>query len=406
VRVTFLLTQSLESPSGLGRYWPLSKELARLGHKVTILALHHDFRTLSRQHFIKDDVEVYYVGQMHVRKRGSGKFYFSPVHLIWIAALATWRLMRVALQIPTDVYHLGKPHPMNGLAVLLPHLIRNKPVYLDCDDYEAASNHFGKNWQKWVVAFFEDRLPAIASGITVNTRFTFERLKGLGYPTERIVYVPNGVDRHRFSKINDAAVGALHQQLDLAGRKVVLYVGSLSLASHAVDLLLEAFAVVQHAEPQAVLLLVGGGEDYKALQLQAETLGLGESVRFVGRVPPARVPLYYLLADATVDPVHDDPAGQARSPLKIVESMASGVPVVTGDVGDRSVVLAHGGGLLVSPGDSTALAEGLITILKDKALHAHLSAEAREVQKQYYWDRLVQDFVRVYDVGSDEGIGA
>lgn len=404
MRITFLLTQSLESPSGLGRYWPLSKELARLGHKVTILALHHDFRTLDLRRFTRDGVKVCYVGQMHVRKRDSGKFYFSPARLLWVAVLATWRLMVAALKIPADAYHLAKPHPMNGLAVLLPHLVRGSPIYLDCDDYEAESNRFGKKWQKWVVAFFEDRLPAIASGTTVNTRFTLERLKGLGYPTERIVYVPNGVDRHRFSKINDAAVEALRRQLGLVGRKVVLYVGSLSLASHAVDLLLEAFAIVRRAERRAVMLLVGGGEDYVTLQSQAQALGLGDGVRFVGRVSPASVPLYYLLADVTVDPVHNDPAEQARSPLKIVESLALGIPVVTGDVGDRSVMLARGGGLLVSPGDSTALAEGLTAILQDEALHARLSSEARESRGQYYWDKLVQEFVRVYDVGCDEGI--
>jgi glycosyltransferase involved in cell wall biosynthesis len=67
-------------------------------------------------------------------------------------------------------------------------------------------------------------------------------------------------------------------------------------------------------------------------------------------------------------------------------------------------MLARGGGLLVSPGDSTALAEGLTAILQDEASHARLSSEARESRGQYYWDKLVQEFVRVYDVGCDEGI--
>lgn len=397
MRITFLLTQSLESPSGLGRYWPLSKELVRLGHEVVILALHHDFRTATQRRFIKDGVRVHYVGQMHVRKVGNSKLYFSPTRLLWVVTLATCRLMRAALQTPTDVYHLGKPHPMNGLAVLMPHLIRSKSVYLDCDDYEAASNRFERIWQKQIVALFENRLPAIAAGITVNTHFTLERLKRSGYPIERIVYVPNGVDRRRFSGVDDATVDMLRRKLGLVDRKVVLYVGSLSLASHAVDLLLEAFAIVQQAEPRAVLLLVGGGEDYETLQRRAAALGLNDDARFVGRVPPDRVPYYYLLADVSVDPVHDGPAGQARSPLKVVESLASGTPVVTGDVGERSVQLACGGGLLVSAGDPGALARALVTVLKDSALSTRLSAETLAVRERYYWDRLVHDFVSVYD---------
>jgi glycosyltransferase involved in cell wall biosynthesis len=396
LRITFLLTQSLESPSGLGRYWPLSNELVRLGHKVVILALHHDFQALDRRRFTRDDVEVCYVGQMHVYKRGSDKFYYSPARLLWVVARATWQLAKAALQVPTDVYHLGKPHPMNGLAVLLPHLAKRKPVYLDCDDYESASNRFSKGWQKQTVAFFEDHLPSIAAGITVNTNFTFERLRELNYPDERIFYVPNGVERNRFAGVQSAAVEKLRRQLGLVGRKVVLYVGSLSLASHAVDLLLEAFVTVHSAEPHAVFLLVGGGEDLKVLQRQAEALGLGDEVRFVGRVSPDTVPLYYLLAEASVDPVYDDPTARARSPLKVVESIASGTPVVTGDVGDRAALLARGGGLLVSPGDPLALAEGMLSILRDRSLYVRLSEEALSVREQYYWDRLVQDFVQVY----------
>lgn len=402
MRITFLLTQSLESPSGIGRYWPLSKELVRLGHEVVILALHHDFRALERRHFVKNGVKVHYVGQMHVRKVGNSKFYFSSPHLIRVAALATWQLMRAALQTPSDVYHLGKPHPMNGLAVLLPRAFRGKPVYIDCDDYEAASNRFSGNWQRRLVALFEDRLPAIATGITVNTRFTAERLTRLGYPSERIVYVSNGVDRTRFSNVSNAEVEDLRQRLGLAGQKIVLYVGSMSLANHAVDLLLEAFLSVRQAEPRATLVLVGRGEDYDVLRAQAVRLGMGGAVRFVGWVSPEETPPYYRLADVSVDPVRDDLAARARSPLKVVESLAVGTPVVTGDVGDRREILASGGGLLVPPGSATALAQSIVRALQDE-IRSRLSAEAMEVRDRYYWDVLVHKFATVYQVGGFQG---
>jgi glycosyltransferase involved in cell wall biosynthesis len=398
-----LLTQSLESPSGLGRYWPVAKELGRLGHEVTLLALHHDYRSLEERRFRREGVAVHYVGQMHVRKAGSGKFYYRPLRLLWVVALASLRLAWAALRVPTDVYHIGKPHPMNGLAAWVLHLL-GKPVCLDCDDYEAASNRFSGRWQRRGVAFFEDRLPRIASAITVNTRFTAERLRSLGYPRERIVYVPNGVDRERFAGVRDADAAALRQRLDLVGRRVVLYVGSMSLVNHAVDLLLEAFALVREEEPEAVLLLVGGGEDLEGLCSRAESLGLGALAQFVGRVEPAEVPLYYALADVSVDPVRDDLAARARSPLKVVESLVTGVPVVTGDIGDRRECLGDGAaGELVEPGDADALAEGILRVLRAPESGREMRQAAERLREGCYWDVLVRDFAQAY---AGQGRGA
>jgi glycosyltransferase involved in cell wall biosynthesis len=397
LRIMFLLTQSLESPSGLGRYWPLSKELGRLGHEVTILALHHDYQATHGQQLLGNGVRVRYVGQMHVRKTGSTKTYFGSGRLLQVAAIATWQLAKAALASQVDLYHLGKPHPMNGVAVLLPALLRRRRVYLDCDDYEAASNYFNHGWQRAGVAHFENQLPRISTGITANTRFTVARLVGSGYPAQRIVYVPNGADRERFADIDSYAVDALRRQLKLGGQKVVLYVGSLSLTNHPVELLMEAFGLVHGVEPDAVLVIVGGGADYTRLQMQADAAGLAGAVRFVGHVSSEKAPAYYVLADVSVDPVRDDIIAKSRSPLKLVESLAAGTPVVTGDVGDRGELLSGGGGLLVSPGSAPALADGLLEVLRNPWLRNRLRAEALDVRQRFFWDHLVHDFARVYD---------
>ena len=121
-------------------------------------------------------------------------------------------------------------------------------------------------------------------------------------------------------------------------------------------------------------------------------------VHFVGRVKPEIVPPYYHLADVSVDPVFDDLTARARYPLKIVESLACGTPVVTGDVGDRCELLRDGKlGVLVPPGDSAALADGLLTILQDTNMRTRMSQAALEYREQWWWNRLVHRFVSVYD---------
>jgi len=396
-RITFLLTQSLGDPSGLGRYYPLSKELARLGHEVSVLALHPDLGSLSQRRLEDSGVRVHYVGPMHVRKAGNQKTYFSTAGLLRVALGSSLRLSWQALLSETDIIHVGKPHPINGVAAVAARLLRGRKLYVDCDDYEAESNRFAGRWQKVLVALWEDKLPRLARGLTVNTRFTQERYARLGFPARRIVYVPNGVDRERFGAIDPRQVQDLRRRLGLEDKRVVAYVGSMSLVNHPVNLLLDAFGDVRRQCGQAVLLLVGGGEDYDGLRHQAAELGLGEAALFTGKVPPGEVPLYLALSDISVEPVYDDLAARARSPLKIVESLAVGTPVVSGDVGDRREMLDGGrAGLLVKPGDSNALAEGIVTLLQNPEQVQAMHEAALQVRERTYWDVLVKDFVKVY----------
>ncbi len=65
-RIVFVLTQSLDSPSGLGRYGPLARELAQRGHEIELLALHPDWTSLSNPKYTDNGVKVHYVSQMHV----------------------------------------------------------------------------------------------------------------------------------------------------------------------------------------------------------------------------------------------------------------------------------------------------------------------------------------------------
>ncbi len=49
MKIHFLLTQDLESPSGLGRYAPMARELVALGHQVRVSALHSAYDELERE---------------------------------------------------------------------------------------------------------------------------------------------------------------------------------------------------------------------------------------------------------------------------------------------------------------------------------------------------------------------
>ena len=121
--------------------------------------------------------------------------------------------------------------------------------------------------------------------------------------------------------------------------QVIAYIGSLSLSSHPVDLLFQAFRDVIKIFPATRLLVVGGGDDYYRLYDQAIKMEIARSVIFTGHIPAGEVVNYYYLSDLVVDPVLDNRAARGQQPLKLFECWACGVPYISADIGDRSVIL-------------------------------------------------------------------
>lgn len=402
VRLLFLVPQDLQSPSGLGRYFPLASELASRGNIVEIAALHSDFDALETRTQDIRGVRVHYVAAMHVRKRGSTKQYYSIPRLLLVTLTATIRLSVAALRSSADVVYICKPLPMNSIAGLLFKILRPKlRVYLDCDDFEAVSNRFGGAWQRKLIAFFENRMPFLSDRVSSNTYFSINRIRLLGVPKENLVYLPNGVDRTRFSDISPARVDALRAELSLQGHPVIIYIGSLSLPSHPVNLLLDAFARLHVRIPQARLLIVGGGEDLDTLKQQARRLAIDPFVCFTGRVAPDRIPDYFRLGDVSVDPVYDTPAAAGRAPLKMFESWASGVPFVTMDVGDRRMIAGDPpAALITEPGSDNQLALAMEEILVQPGLSEELTRRGYQRVEDFYWDRIVERAAWIVDMKS------
>lgn len=408
VRILFLLTQSLESPGGGGRFWPIAKALTKRGYQVTIAALHHNYVELEQRRFCHEGIEVWYVAQMHVRKVGNAKMYFSPWKLLWYTFWATVRLTWAVLRTPCDVVQVCKTQPMNGLAAWVAHIVKRVPVFLDSDDYEAVNNRFGGRYQQRIVAWFEDWMPSFATGIIANSRFILERFASLGFPRERMALVPNGVDEARFSILDRENVtqclSNLRESLGLRPQQsTVVYVGSMSLVSHAVDLLLEAFAQVVQAEPEARLILVGSGEDLPLLQTLAESLRIEDKVLFLGRVPSENIPLYFRLGLVTTDPLRDTVPAQSSLSLKLMESIVAGVPCVTTDVGDRQEIVGEAG-LAVKPGDAAALAQALLTVLQNQALRQKMHEEAKRLRPRCLWDSRIAELLNLYLTTLDKGM--
>jgi glycosyltransferase involved in cell wall biosynthesis len=395
MRIVFLCTSGLDNASPRGRWLPLASELAKRGHEPHLLLLHPTFDRMQagERDFMQAGVRIQHVAQMHVYGLPGERRYFGASELAQVSWQAASTLANAAIALKPDILHICKPQPINGLAGWRAARRLNLPFYVDCDDYEAGANRVSSGAQRAVIQWWEDHLPKQAKGVTVNTRFLYERVLQQGVPAARIAHVPNGV--------SDIAVESMALPPALAawaGCPTVAYVGTLSTVAHGVDLLLDAFALVLRELPEAKLLMVGDGDDRAALMNKAQQLGMQHAIHWTGRVPPEAARRWFTLATCSVDPVSDTPAMRGRSPLKIVESLAAGVPVVTGDVGDRREMLANGeAGVLVQAGDADALAQGLLAVLRDADLRSRLGTGALRQRGHYLWPALAACWAGVYD---------
>lgn len=217
-----------------------------------------------------------------------------------------------------------------------------------------------------------------------------------GVPAARISLSPNGVDLAMFGD-PPTADPALAAELGLAGGPVIGFIGSF-YDYEGLDVLIAAMPQLVAAQPQARLLLVGGGPCENALRTQAESSSVAESIRFVGRVPHHEVERYYALMDIMAYPRKASRLTDLVTPLKPLEAMAQGKIVAASAVGGHRELMTDGiTGTLFAPDDPAACATALADLLADPASWETLRANGRaHVRADHDWARNVSRYLRVY----------
>ena len=133
------------------------------------------------------------------------------------------------------------------------------------------------------------------------------------------------------------------------------------------------------------------------MQEQAFELNIQDNTIFTGKIAAADVPLYYALADASVDPIYNDLAARGRCPIKIFESWAMGIPLVTSDVGDRKELLGEpSAGKISLPGNPKSLALSIQSVLENAQFAKSLSQLGKKRIKIYNWDILAKKLELFY----------
>lgn len=151
-----------------------------------------------------------------------------------------------------------------------------------------------------------------------------------------------------------------------------------------VHLAIDAFAEARRRGLATTLTIAGDGATRAALKVQAGGLALGDTVRFLGEITPARVPELLGTADLVLVPSIAEGFG-----LVAAEALMQGVPVVACDDGGGllDVVPSSGAGRVVAP-IADAIADAALTLLQDPAV-----PEAARRAGEEWRERLSPEFV-------------
>ncbi|MGC9496769.1 glycosyltransferase family 4 protein [Streptomyces sp. WG7] len=229
--------------------------------------------------------------------------------------------------------------------------------------------------------------------ITYLGEYTRSRTAGALTPAAaaRMVQLPPGVDEKTFHP--GSGGDEVRARLGLTERPVVVCVSRL-VPRKGQDTLIRAMPRILAAEPDAVLLIVGGGPYEKELRRLAAGTGVAASVRFTGAVPWSELPAHYGAGDVFAMPCRTRRGGLDVEGLGIVylEASATGLPVVAGDSGGAPDAVLDGETGWVVRGDSEEqTADRVVTLLADADLRRRMGERGRAwVEEKWRWDLLAE----------------
>ncbi|MFF8396102.1 glycosyltransferase family 4 protein [Streptomyces sp. NPDC016172] len=237
------------------------------------------------------------------------------------------------------------------------------------------------------------RIGEATDTITYLGEYTRSRIASALTPeaAARMAQLPPGVDEKTFHP--GSGGDEIRARLGLTDRPVVVCVSRL-VRRKGQDTLIRAMPRILAAEPDTVLLIVGGGPYERDLRRLAHETGVASAVRFTGAVPWSELPAHYGAGDVFAMPCRTRRGGLDVEGLGIVylEASATGLPVVAGDSGGApDAVLDGETGWVVRGGSPEEAADRITVLLGDAELRRRMGERGREwVEEKWRWDLLAE----------------
>ncbi len=373
MKILWIVNKEMDISTSQASRLALSEALTSLGHQVTIVA-----RYRYKPKALRSDLDVKFLPGINQPGLRTLSFFvilwvllpLSLLHarpdivildrpsLVWVSFPWSFLFRIFSVRWVLDVRSLATE--AKGLSGTLSKLACNSGLWLA-----------GKLMDGWMT-------------ITPALRDQVSRLGKI--PQEKIAIWSSGVDPEIFSPTGRK----LPDDWQLNGHFVVVYHGLLS-ADRALPEAIEAISLIHENAPELRLFLLGTGPDKERLQHKVDELGLAAKVIIHDMVSHTSVPDYINAANVGLVPAPDTPWYQVSSPLKLMEYLAMGKPVIVTDIVANRMVLKGRGDAVYVPCDhktrpsSGALAEAIQEACHRFAGISHSEENRRIAVEEYSW---------------------
>jgi glycosyltransferase involved in cell wall biosynthesis len=384
-----ILVQNLPVPFDR-RVWQEACALRDAGYDVTVICPRSEQHPAAREEL--DGVHVHRY-RPWLEARTLPGFLVEYTVALWAMS---WRAWRVATRRRIDVVQACNPPDLLFLVALPLVLLRGARFVFDHHD---ASPELlvakGQRADSRVVALARalERLTFGCAVVSIATNESYRNIalaRG-GMAPEDTFVVRSGPARGFDPVPPDPG-------LKRGRRYLVGYVGVMGV-QEGLDHLLDAADLVvrRHGRDDVTFALAGSGPEAKRLRARAESMGLSDHVRFLGRIPDGELVRLLSTADVCVNPDEVNALNDISTMNKIVEYMAVGRPIVQFDVTEGRTS-AGPSSLYAAPNDAASLAEAICRLLDDDELREGMGASGRErYRTELAWSRQVPVLLAAYE---------
>lgn len=231
------------------------------------------------------------------------------------------------------------------------------------------------------------RIGEEADMVTYISDYTLRRFRTAFGSHPTFVHLPSGVDTQGYRPATVQERTETRRRWGFGPDTPVVTCISRLVPRKGQDKLIQAMPAVLRQHPGAVLVIVGEGRIGKRLRSMAQ--GLGDSVRFTGRLDHAEMVSLLAASDIFAMPARTRGGGLDVEGLGIVylEAQACGVPVIAGHSGGAPETVTPATGVVVDGRDVDKLAAAVVDLLSDADTRAAMGAAGRRhVEESWTWD--------------------